>query len=197
LASFGLDLSGLSSVDLTRTWNLQRNYNWQLLMVHNFGGTIRYLVSQLCQDISFSDYSISEISTLKSGAFQRFYAGLQSIEQVVMEFLVPVDNSVQDYFYAWYENMIDRDGYYYPKANYKRNVYIILYDQMKVKSGQFILKGCFPKSHPIIHPSYTDEKIMQAQVIMSVDKVETSGGLLGMIRSGIFSALGNIRIGGI
>ena len=188
MASFGLDLSGLGSTLITKTWHLQRAYNWQLMMPHNFGGTIGYLVSQFCQDVVFGDYSIAEMSTVKYGAFQRFYAGMQNIDAVTLLFLVPTDNSVTDYFYAWYEKAVDRYGYYSPSAAYKRSIYLMLYDQTKVESVRFKLKGCFPKSHPVVHPSYIDEGALIAQVTLSVDDVEPSS-LIGDIRGGITKAI--------
>jgi hypothetical protein len=172
MASFGIDLAGLGSTPITKTWHLQRAYDWQLMLLHNFGGAIGYLVSQFCQDITFGDYSIADLSTMQHGAFQRFYAGLQTIDSVTLVFLIPTDNSVMDYFYAWYERMIDKQGYYSPKNNYKRDVYIMLSDRTKLEIIRFRLKGCFPRSHPTIHPSYTDEGIMMAQVVLSVDKID-------------------------
>jgi len=194
MASFGLDFSGLGSTLITKTWNLQRTYNWGLLMPSNFGGAIGYLVSQFCQDIDFGDYKISELSALKAGAFQKFYAGLQSIDSVTMLFLVPVDNSVTDYFYDWYEHMIDKNGYYYPKSNYKRSIFIMLYDQTKIESVRFELRGCFPLSHPIIHPSYRDESALTATITLSVDRIIPSS-LIGDIRKGITNFVGGL-VGG-
>jgi len=194
MASFGLDLAGLGSSLITKTWHLQRVFDWQLLMLSDFGGTIGYLVSQFCQDITFGDYRISEVSSLKHGAFQRFYAGVQTIDEVTLLFLIPTDNSVMDYFYAWYEKMIDQNGYYYPKNVYKRDVYIALYDRTKVESARFRLKGCFPKSHPIIHPSYASEGVMMAQITLSVDSIETSS-LIGDIRSTLTKFVSNSPVG--
>lgn len=196
MATFGLDISGLGSSLITKTWHLQRAYNWGLMMPYDFGGTLGYLVSQFCQDITFGDYSISELSTMKHGAFQRFYAGIQAIDTVTMIFLVPVDNSVLDYFYAWYEHMIDRNGYYYPKSNYKRSIFIMFYDQTKIESVRFELKGCFPKSHPVVHPSYTEEGVLTAQVVLSVDKIEPSS-LIGDIRGAITKVIGGVAGGAI
>lgn len=172
MSSFGLDVSGLGYSWARSAWFLQRAYNWSLLMPSNFAGVLGYLVSQFCQDVTFGDYSISELSTMRSGAFQRFYAGLQTIDSVQLLFLVPSDNSVREYFYAWYERMIDKWGYYYPKMNYKRDVYLEFYDQSKIRSVRFRMKGCFPKTHPVEHPSYTDEGILMSQITISVDKIE-------------------------
>jgi hypothetical protein len=196
MASFGIDLAGLGSTLITKTWHLQRAYDWQLMLLHNFGGAIGYLVSQFCQDITFGDYSIGELSTIKHGAFQRFYAGIQSIDSVTLLFLVPTDNSVMDYFYAWYEHMIDKRGFYSPKDNYKRDVYIMLYDRTKVESVRFRLRGCFPRSHPTVHPSYADEGVLMAQVVLSVDKVEPYS-LIGNVRGAVTDFISNSPVGGV
>lgn len=196
MATFGFDFASLGSSLITKTWHLQRVYNWGLMMPHDFGGTFGYLVSQFCQDIDFGDYSISELSTLKAGAFQKFYAGLQSIDVVALTFIVPADNSVMDYFYAWYEKMIDTNGYYYPKSNYKRNIFIMFYDQTKIETFRFELKGCFPKSHPKMHPSYLENGVLTAQVILSVDKLVPSS-LIGDIRGAVTKAISGVAGGAV
>jgi hypothetical protein len=196
MASFGVDLSGLGSTLITKTWHLQRAFDWQLLMIHDFGGTIGYLVSQFCQDIRFGDYSISELSTLKSGAFQRFYAGLQTIDTVTLRFLVPTDNSVTDYFYDWYEHIIDKYGYYYPKSNYKRDVYVVLYDRTKIESCRFVLKGCFPKNHPPFDLSYGRDEVATTQISLCVDSIEPYS-LIGSIRATATEFLKSTPLGGI
>jgi len=195
MATFGFDLASLGSSIITKTWHPQRAYNWGLLMPWNFGGTIGYLVSQYCQDITFGDYSISELSELKHGAFQRFYAGIQTIDTVKMLFIVPIDNSVSDYFYSWYEHVVDRRGFYYPKNHYKRSIFIMFYDQTKIETFRFELKGCFPKSHPIIHPSYTEEGVLVAEIVLSVDKLELTS-LIGDIRKGVTNFVGGLIPGG-
>jgi len=174
---FGLDISGLGFFLSSKTWNLQRAYNWSLMMPSDFSGVLGYLVSQYCQDVTFGDYSISELSVMKSGAFQKFYAGLQTIDTVTLLFLVPSDNSLREYFYGWYERMIDKEGYYYPKLNYKRDVYLMFYDQSGLENVRFLMKGCFPKTHLVEHPSYTDDGVLMAQITLSIDKIEPTGGL--------------------
>lgn len=188
--SFGLDISGLGFFPTSKVWDLQRAYKWSLLMPSNFSGVIGYLVSQYCQDITFGDYSISELSILKSGAFQRFYAGLQTIDSVTLIFLVPSDNSLRDYFYGWYEKMIDKKGYYYPKLNYKRDIYLMFYDQMEVQSVRFLMRGCFPKTHLVEHPSYTEEGVLTAQITLSIDKLEPTGGYQSVARSALAKVFG-------
>jgi len=187
----GYDLSGIGGNFLRRTWMLQRTYNWQLIMPHNFRGNIGFLVSQYCQEVRFGDYSMREISKMRYGAKQRFYAGLQDIDSVTLTFLVPIDNSVYDYFYSWSELIVDARGYYYPKNNYKKTIYVILYDRTGIQSTKFILKGVFPKVKPKLALSYASEGIELLPMELSVDYIEPES-FIGSIREGVTNLLGNV-----
>lgn len=192
LQKLGYDISGVGAFLTTKIWMLQRTFNWGLLMPHNFGGVVGLLVSQYCQDIEFGDYSITEIASIKYGAFQRFYAGLQTIDTITLTFLQPVDNSVTDYFYSWYNKMIDEKGFYYPKNNYKRDIYAVLYDRTGIESAKFTLRGTFPLSRvPKIRASWTEEDVMRLSFTLRVDDVEMSS-LIGSIRKGVTNVLGSV-----
>jgi hypothetical protein len=187
MQSLGFNISGLGNVLRAKTWHLQRTFSWKLLMHSNFNGVLGYLVSQYCQDISFGDYRISELSTVQHGAFQRFYAGLQSIESIDLVFLVPSDNSVMDYFYGWYDRMIDSDGYYSAKHNYRRDVYLLMYDQSGEESTRFRLIGTFPTGHPKIHPTYEQDDVLHMSITLSVDSIEPSS--IGVLQKGVRNLL--------
>jgi hypothetical protein len=198
MQKLGFNISGLGTALRARTWHLQRTFNWQLMMPSNFGGAIGYLVSQFCQDVQIGDYSISELSMMRYGAFQRFYAGVQAIESIDLVFVVPSDNSVLDYFYGWYEKMIDSRGYYFPKNNYRRDVYIILYDRSGVESTRFKVTGAFPTGRPRYHPSYETDDVLRTTVTLSVDAIEPSS-LIGSFRKGVTNLLAPVtdRITGL
>jgi len=185
LPKLGYDLANLGTYFLAqKTWVPQRRYVWQLIMPHTISGVAGYLVSQFCQDIRFGDYSIAEVSKLKYGAYQRFYAGLQEIGSVHMMFLVTVDNSVYSYFYGWYGLIIDEQGYYHPKSVYKKDIYIALYDRSGIPSTTFKLKGAFPKTKPVLDLSYSANDILMLPVDLSIDGVEISS-FIGSIRKGV------------
>lgn len=187
----GFDLSGIGGNTLRRTWMLQRTYNWQLIMPHNFRGNVGFLVSQYCQDARFGDYSMRELSKLRYGPYQRSYPGLQDIDTVFLTFLIPIDNSVYDYFYSWNELIVDVHGYYHPKNEYKKNIYIILYDRTGVQSTKFTLKGTFPKMKPKLVLSYPTESILTLTMELSVDYIESES-FIGTIREEAMNLLGNI-----
>jgi hypothetical protein len=192
MLNLGYDISGVGAFLSSKLWMLQRTYEWQLVLPHDFGGIVGLGVSQYCRDIEFGDYHITEISTMKHGAFQRFYAGLHTIDEVTLTFLKPIDNSVLDYFYAWYNSMIDEDGFYSPKSSYKRDVYAVLYDRTGVESAKFKLMGAFPLSRiPKIKASWTDESVLQISVVLRVDDIEMSS-VIGSIREGVTNLLGDM-----
>lgn len=191
MATLGFDLSGVAFSGLSKTWMLQRKYNWQLLLPHNINGNIGLFVSQYCQDVQFGDYGMSALSQLKYGAFQRFYAGMQDIGRFTAVFLAPVDNSVLSYFHAWYNLMVDDDGYYYPKNNYKKNMFVAMYDRSYVESVRFELKGAFPVRKPSVNLSYGDDDVLRYVVEFSVDQVSMTS-LIGSIREGVTDVAGDI-----
>lgn len=195
MQKIGFDLSGIGGNFLRRTWLLQRTFNWQLIMPHDFRGNIGFLVSQYCQDVNFGDYRMSELSTLRYGAYQRFYAGLQDISSVTLTFLVPIDNSVYDYFYSWSELILDVHGYYHPKNNYKKNIFVIMYDRTGVQATKFTLKGVFPVNKAAAGLSYSSENIVTLTMNLSVDSIEP-GSFLGDIRSKVTGGIQNVA-GGI
>jgi len=192
LQKLGYGISGVGAFLASKTMLLQRTYEWQLLLPHDFGGIVGLGVSRYCQDIEFGDYSITEISTMKYGAFQRFYAGLHTIDAVTLTFLKPIDNSVSDYFYAWYNQMISVEGYYSPKSAYKRDIYAVLYDRTGIESTKFKLMGTFPLSRiPRIKVSWADESVLRVSVRLRVDDIEMSS-LIGSIREGVTNVLGGV-----
>jgi len=187
----GYDLSGLGFTALSKTWVLQRQYHWQLFMPHVINGVLGPFVSQFCQNIRIGNYGIRQLSTIQYGAHQRFYAGLQGIQSANLSFLMPVDNSVMDYFHGWYHLMVDENGYYYPKNNYKKQIYVAMYDRSGVESVRLLLKGTFPRNKPTVDASYEGGELLHLGVVLSVDKVEVTS-LIGSIRSGITNVVGDV-----
>jgi len=191
MQKLGFDLPGVAGNVLTRFWMLQRTYNWQLILPHNINGISGILLSQYCQDVKFGDYSIGELSVMRYGSQQRFYAGLQEIEVAELIFIMPIDNSVYNYFRGWRKLIIDDNGYYYPKNHYKKDIFIFMFDRSGVQSGKFVLKGVFPKTCPPISLSYSDEGVLKWGLELSVDRIETSS-LIGSISEGITNLLGDV-----
>jgi len=186
MQSIGLDLHGFGASIITKTWRLQRSYNWQLMMPHNINGIAGYLVSQYCQEVRFGDYTMSDVASMRYGPEQRFYAGLQTIDTVSLSFLKPVDNSVLTYFYGWYELTVDQNGYYYPKNHYKKDIFVILYNKMGTESTKFKLKGTWLKRRPSYTLSYASEDILRVEVELCVDFIEIKKGLFNKLVETIF-----------
>lgn len=191
MQNLGFDLSGIGANLTTKIWMLQRSYNWQLLMPFFINGIPGYLVSQYCQDIRFGDYNISDVAAMKYGAQQRFYAGLQTINAVSASFIVPIDNTLIGYLYGWREKVIDKNGYYHPSGDYKKNIFVILYDRTGIESTKFELVGAFPITNPIIDLSYAREDVLRYNVDFRIDSIEVSS-LIGTIAGGVINLVSNI-----
>jgi len=178
----GFDISGVTYSTLSKTWVLQRKYEWRLFMPHFINGVYGHLIAPMCQDVRFGNYSIASLSTMQYGAFQRFYAGLQTITNVGLTFVMPIDNSVIDYFDGWYHQMISKDGFYAPKSNYAKTIYVHFFDRSGVESVRFELHGAFVSQRPVFDPSYSANDLQRVSFNLSVDRIETRS-LIGQVRS--------------
>lgn len=189
------DLSGFTNSIVRKSWLLQRAFNWQLIMPHTINGIMGIFISQYCQEITFGDYSMNELSVLRYGSQQRFYAGLEEIDNIVLKFLAPVDNTVIDYFSGWKELIISKEGYYFPKSSYKKNIYAVTYDRSGIQSVGFEFSGCFPKTRPKYSLSYSAEGLQGIEIVISVDKIVSKsiiGGLQQKIIGIAGAALGKV-----
>lgn len=194
LLNLPFDFSGIGFKALTRTWMLQRKFLWQLFMPSSINGVQGFLVSQYCQDASFGPYGLSGVTKMQYGAFTRFYSGLQDIKSVTLTFVLPVDNTVIDYFHGWYHLMIDQQGYHHPKMDYAKQIYISLYDRSGIESVKFVMTGAFPTLKPTIDLSYGANDVQYVNVLLSVDNIETWS-LTGSIRSAITDLMGGGIVG--
>ena len=185
------DIPGVLGGLTTRTWALQRSYNWQLMMPFTIEGVLGVFVSQYCQDVKFGDYSVSELTSVRYGAFQRFYAGIDQIDTVSLQFIMPVDNSVYDFFRFWRELVRSPEGHYRVKREYAKNIYVMTYDRSGIQSGQYLCHGCFPKTIPPITLSYGEDSVLKWGLDLSVDYIETFS-LIGSIEQSVVKAIGSI-----
>lgn len=167
----GFDLYGIGAIPTTRSWELQRSYSWQLLFPSTIGGIPGLWISQYCTGVSFSDYSM-EVTTIKYGADLRKYSGPQKIEYLTVHFICPVDQSPYTYFLNWKNLVISPEGYYRPKQEYAKDIYLLLYEGL-VETQRFRLRGCFPIDLPVQDLSYEREDVVRYTVHLNVDVIET------------------------
>jgi hypothetical protein len=159
-----------------RSWDLQRSYNFSVLFPSTISGMDGTKISEYCQSVSPSLYNIVDEGKLKYGSKQRFYAGMQSIERTGFMFLNPTDNSVIKYFMGWFNLIIDEDGYYHPKNDYAKDVYVLAYGQDGKETIRIRLKGCWPINRPKLELAYSKEEMTAYSVSLAVDDVEMNYG---------------------
>jgi hypothetical protein len=163
-------LASAFDTDLIRhTWNLQRDYNWEIFLP-DMGSLAGYQVAMYCQEVKFGDY-VLDSDSMRYGAFQAKFPGTQGIEDVTFTFLKPVPDIVSSYFYYWKNLVVDGSGYYNVKSQYAKNLKVILYDTTGATSNTYTLVGVWPKSVPSYNISYKREGMVEVSITCSVDRV--------------------------
>lgn len=195
LEKLGFDLFGFGTSIVSRAWKLQRTYNFQVFLPSNMGGVLGHFISQYCVGIRFGQYAFSDTSKMRYAHETRNYAGLQDIDNVSLIFAPPTDQSVFNYFQAWKDACIDTMGYYHPKAEYARPVYVTMFGTEGFETNRFKMIGCFPRTLPVIDLKYDSEDVTWLSVNLAIDRIEVgsiTSKISSLVRSGttIFRAAG-------
>jgi hypothetical protein len=153
----------------------QRKYLWDVLLPDisvNAAGLMGFGLTQLVREVQFFDYSMDSPSTMRLGPFQANFAGLLTVQQVVITFAKTMPDAVSAYINAWKGLIVDSTGLFQPKVNYQKNIYVRFLDSTGIAVGRYKLIGCFPVKYPQYNLSYADDSIVTVQVSFAVDKVE-------------------------
>jgi len=153
-------------------------------------GVLGVVIGKYCQSIRIGNYNISEISEMKSGAFKKFFAGNLDIANPVMTFIAPVPDIVSNYFHTWKEKIVDKQGYYHPSSEYKKNIYVVLYDRTGIPVNMLTLVGTFPKSFPSWNLSYEGQNLVKYEIEFKVDSIRTGLSAFGSFGTDVSKALG-------
>ncbi len=181
LEQIGLDLFGFGAKISSKTWSLQRTYNWQLFLPHFMGGIPGLFVSQFCQGVRFAGYNDSP-EKQRYGAEQRGMVGERTIGDVSLLFVSPADMTVYNYFTNWSNLKVDKQGFYHTKSEYKRDIFIVLYDTTGIETNRYKLHGCFPINQFGFEGTYGEENVQWLNFQLNVDSV-TPGSLISRIGS--------------
>jgi len=154
-----------------REQKFQRSYMWEFLLP-DLGGVPGTEVSKLCQEVKFGDYSMNDLSVVRYGPFRAGYAGLFEITEVTATFLKPNPDIVTEYFYQWREKIVSKTGSYFPKANYSKEGFIIMYSTTGEEVERYKLRGLFPKNMPAYNLSYSTEEVVKLEFVLNVDMIE-------------------------
>ena len=153
--------------------NLQRDFLFEVILpnMQSASGVsiLGTEVSRLCQKVSFGNYSLADVSLLRYGPYTRSFTGFFEIPDMVLEFVIPVRDFIEEYFLAWRLLMIDEKGFYLHKNSYSRDAHIRLYDRTGEISSEFKLEGVFPKTFPKFNISYASEDVLRYPIEFNVD----------------------------
>ena len=76
---------------------------------------------------------------------------------------------------AGQKKIVDDRGIYFPSKNYKKNIYIILYDRSGIPSNFIQLNKAFPIKFAAFDLSYKDEITVEFTVEFKVDRINIYG----------------------
>ena len=170
---------------------VQRTYLWDMIMPDIWGaGVLGIAVSKYCQSVNFGEYNIDDIAEMNVGAFKKFFPGRMSIRNPRATFVVPIPDIVSNYFHTWKNLIIDRQGFYHKAADYKKNIYVVLYDRTGIPVNMITLVGAYPKSFPSWNLSYADENVVRYDIEFKVDDIRTGLSAFGGFGSDLQEALG-------
>jgi hypothetical protein len=169
---------------------VQRVYNWDCIMPDVWGaGILGIAVSKYCQSVTIGEYNIDDIAEMKVAAFKKFFAGVMNIQNPKATFIAPVPDIVSNYFHTWKKLIIDDRGFYHKAADYKKNIYVVLYDRSGIPANMITLVGAYPKTFPAWNLVYGSEEVVKYDIEFKVDNI-----LTGL---GAFSSFGSAAAGAI
>lgn len=173
---------------------IQRAYIWDCIMPDVWGaGVLGIIVSKYCQNITIGEYNIDDIAEMKVAAFKQFFAGAMNIQNPRATFVVPIPDIVSNYFHTWKKLIVDDRGLYFRAGNYKKNIYVALYDRSGLPSNMITLIGAYPKSFPSWNLAYGIEEVVKFEIEFKVDNIETGVGSfssLGSMAKGVLGSIG-------
>jgi hypothetical protein len=178
------------------TVNLQREYNWEIVLPDIWGIIVSGIVpSKFCQAVKFGQYNVSEIAERKEGTWSSFIPGKFTVEPITMRFLTPVPDVVTFYFQMWKKQMVTNKGLWQLPARFKKNMYLIFYDTTGVPSNMISFKGVFPITFPSFDLGYDKDGALMYDVTFRVDRIEMAAkaamGLVGDLVQGFGSLVTN------
>jgi hypothetical protein len=155
----------------------QRDYLWEVVLPDigigiNVFGLMGFAMGQLVQSVSFGDYSITNPSSMRLGAFQASFANLLEVPPVTITFLKTMPDTVSAYFNSWKNLIVDKQGLFSPKNEYQKNIHIRFVDQSGIALGWYKLIGCFPITFPKYDLGYAKEEVTKVEIVFKVDKIE-------------------------
>lgn len=153
----------------------QRTYQWSVHMPFFMGGRIGELVSRYCQDIKFGEYNLTNVTEMRHGARQAFFAGMMEINTVSLTYVAPSLDVVSDFFLSWRDKIVSPRGFYGIKSEYAKDVFILLEDTSGIPMGGLKLKNAFPITFPSYDLSYGTEDVVRLTIEFRIDSIESKG----------------------
>jgi hypothetical protein len=153
----------------------QRNYLWDVLLPDigvDVSGLMGFGLAQLVRGVRFGDYSMDSANTMRVGPYQANFAGLLTVDKIIITFVKTMPDAVSAYINAWKKLIVDDSGLFQPKANYQRTIYVRFLDSTGIAMGRYKLIGCFPTMFPKYNLNYDNNDLTTVEIGFTVDKIE-------------------------
>lgn len=171
-------LSGYNSP--TTTWRPLRGYLFEVIFP-TIAGT-ELTVSKQVLSVKLPSYDVQDLRKYRVGVQRIGFPNTQDIGTLDFTILETQDLVVYKYFQAW-RDMMHKDGCYYPRSHYVRQMQVRFYDNSGEKANKLIsfeLGGCWPMVYPKIEGSYDTSKPVVYSVSLNVDAIAYKIGYVPM-----------------
>jgi hypothetical protein len=129
------------------------------------------IVGDYCHSIRIPQFKFDDVVTIRYGAEKRSYPGGLSISNIEISFICPAPNVVDYYFNTWFRLIVSKEGYYFPKCNYAKNMNVILYDRSGIPTEWLVFHGVFPLNLAEHDLTYDDVTFLKYTVSLNVDSI--------------------------
>ena len=165
------------TANILKTNELQTTFMWEVVLPPipaNPGSELidSDFVSSLIQEVSFSEYSMEDLTNQRMGPAQLFTSGKTSIKPVTMKILSDSEGMVIKYFRAWQERIFDTNlQVNYLKDHYVFPIHCILYNRAQDSKMSFALVNAFPKTFPVHNLQSANSSFVIFDIQFSVDDI--------------------------
>jgi hypothetical protein len=125
-----------------------------------------------CQGITFNQYNVTDIGSLKVGVRKKFVPIDFDVGSVTFSFITSAPDLITSYMDKWRTLIVDNLGRFNLPTTYKKAIYVILEYPSGDVANVIALKGVFPVSFPAYNLRYGSEELVGYELEFKFDDVD-------------------------
>ncbi len=172
---------------------IQRTYNFEVILPSLYNMLVDgWFVSRFCQSVKVGQYDLNSVE-IKRGARNLFFPDSTVLQPAYLTFVAPVPDVVSLYFNTWRDLIINKKGLYGLASQYKKRVYVILFDRTGIPSNMIVLKGAWPITFPKYDDlAYATEDVKKHEITLRFDDISFDFEALGQVISDVQSGVKSV-----